>query len=98
MKPPRMPVLSLLSIALPLAGAAYAKWFDSNSQSNTMGGAIGQLIAAYLYFAIACVAGETCAIVALVRGEQPGWLAGIGALVNLSAVIPPIILFSKGGS
>ncbi len=60
-----------------------------------MGGAIGQLIGAYVIFAAACLLGEVAAVVSLLRGERPGWLSVIGVLLNLTAVIPPIIVFTR---
>lgn len=98
MKPPRMPFFSLLSLAIPLLGAAYAAMVYSKSSADTIGGAIGNGIAAYMIFAIACILGEASAIAALVRAERPGWIGVVGVLLNLTAVIPPVIVFSKGGS
>lgn len=95
MKPTRMPIFSLLSLAIPLLGAAYAASVYSRSSADTIGGAIGHGIAAYMIFAIACILGEAAAIAALVRAERPGWLGVMGVVLNLTAVIPPILVFSK---
>lgn len=93
-----MPILSLLSVALPVAGAVYAFRVLSKSSADTVGGAIGHGIGAYLIFALFCGVGEICAIASFFRGERPPWLSVIGVGLNLTAVIPPIIVLNKGGS
>lgn len=93
-----MPILSLISVVLPLAGAAYAFWVFSKSSADTVGGAIGHGIGAYLIFAAFCGGGEVCAIASFFRGERPAWLSVIGAVLNLGAVIPPLVVLNKGGS
>ncbi|MFN7920878.1 MAG: hypothetical protein U0Q16_12320 [Bryobacteraceae bacterium] len=85
-------VASILSVVLPLAGAGWAVYIYKVGRPDTVGAAIGVGIAAYLVFAIACVLGEIAAVVALIRGERPSWIAVIGALLNLTAVIPPVLV------
>jgi hypothetical protein len=38
------------------------------------------------------------AVASLMRGERPPWVAVVGVLLNLSAIIPPLMVFSNGGS
>ncbi len=89
------PLFNVISALLPVVGGAYAWSAYAKSSADTMGGAIGHLIGAYVIFATACLLGELAAIVSLVRGERPGWLSVIGVLLNLAAVIPPIIVFTR---
>ncbi|MBL8292179.1 MAG: hypothetical protein JNN08_10100 [Bryobacterales bacterium] len=91
MKP--APLFNIVSVILPVAGAIYAWTVYSKSSADTVGGAIGILLGAYIVFAIACLAGEASAIVALARAERPGWLSVAGAILNLSAVVPPLYFF-----
>jgi hypothetical protein len=91
MKP--APLFNIVSVILPVAGAIYALTIYSKSSADTIGGAIGILLGAYMAFALACLAGEASAIVAMVRAERPGWLSFVGAILNLSAVIPPLDFF-----
>ena len=89
------PLFNVISALLPVAGGTYAWSAHAKSSADTMGGAIGQLIGVYVIFAAACLLGEVAAVVSLLRGERPGWLSVIGVLLNLTAVIPPIIVFTR---
>lgn len=85
-----LPLFGAASIALPVAGALQAVSNYSRTKADTMGGAIGILLGAYLIFAAACGTGEICAIVSYIRGERPRWIALVGAILNLAALLPPL--------
>jgi len=97
MKATPAPLFNILATLIPLACAAYAALKYSQASADTIGGAIGNALGAYLLFAVACAVGETLAILALVRGERPTWLSLLAVLLNLTAILPPLwfVLFRK---
>lgn len=84
------PLFGVASILLPVVGAIHASSNYARTKADTMGGAIGILIGAYLIFAVACGIGEVCAIVSYVRAERPRWIPVIGAILNLTVLLPPL--------
>lgn len=88
----KAPLFNVIAALLPIGGAVYAT-MKAQRSADTMGGAIGIALGAYLLFAVACVVGEVLAVIALVRGERPGWLSTGAALLNLTVVLPPLYFF-----
>lgn len=88
---------NVLSLLLPLAGYAFAKYTTQHaSHGGNLGGAIGIGIAYLAILLLATCLGALAAIVALFRGERYTLLSVLGLLANLGLALKTLApLFSK---
>lgn len=88
---------NVVSLLLPLAGYAFAKYTAQNANhGGNMGGAIGAGIVYLGIILIATLLGAIAALVALIRGERYALLSILGLIANVALAIKTLApLFTK---
>ena len=87
----KTPIWNVLSLALPLLTGTVGYVLARGAKGATnLGEALGPFFAVAMLLTLAAVAGETAAIISLVRCERLRWLSWLGVVGN-GALLAPIV-------
>ena len=84
------PIWAILSLVLPTTTAllGIAILLGSSSGTGDYAARLGSGVLLLAGIGLACAFGEIAAIVSLLQGERPPWLAAIGVIANLLVILP----------